>query len=338
MRKRTRNRFSLFDRIFWITMLFIFFTFGIICFFPYWFTSFSFHGLDFTKTGEIGDTIGGIMGPFIAIVAAILTFIAFWVQYKANMRQNEQFSIDRFENNFFELLKLHRNNVEEISIEDVVSSRKAFISMFLELTFAYSVLKITCRDLLSQNKIEKDISEEDYLNISFVFFFFGVGENSDRLALNFLEKYDKKILDNYIDKLKFVQLNYSLVKQVNFQFESRELTFRLYKPFNGHMSRLGHYYRHLYQTVKFVAEQPEWLMDREKKYQYLKTLRAQLSDHEQLLLYYNSLSDLGYDWIKYGYLADWRIIKNIPLALADFGIRPIEKLGMYNKFGEPIFG
>lgn len=36
---------------------------------------------NYTNTGEIGDTIGGIAGPFIAMIAAYLTFIAFWVQY-----------------------------------------------------------------------------------------------------------------------------------------------------------------------------------------------------------------------------------------------------------------
>ena len=36
--------------------------------------------VDFSNTGEIGDTIGGIMNPFIAIIAAFLTFFAFWVQ------------------------------------------------------------------------------------------------------------------------------------------------------------------------------------------------------------------------------------------------------------------
>ena len=41
--------------------------------------------VDFSNTGQIGDTIGGIMGPFVAIAAAVLTFFAFWVQFKANI-------------------------------------------------------------------------------------------------------------------------------------------------------------------------------------------------------------------------------------------------------------
>mgnify|MGYP003578235044 FL=1 len=66
-----------FDKSFrWIFIPFLFLII-VILLFPYLFTSFSFFGLDFTDTGEIGDTLGGIMGPFIAIGAAIITFFAF---------------------------------------------------------------------------------------------------------------------------------------------------------------------------------------------------------------------------------------------------------------------
>ena len=108
-----------------------------------------------------------------------------------------------------------------------------------------------------------------------------------------------------------------------------------YLPFSGHISRLGHYYRHLFQTVKYVAEQEEKIIP--NKYIYLKTLRAQLSTHEQLFLYYNALSVLGEPWLKNGYLTEYRMIKNIPLPMASFGIYPKKKLGDKNSKGELLF-
>lgn len=63
--------------------------------------------VDFTETGEIGDTIGGIMGPFVAIGAAFLTFMAFWVQKEANEAQRQDIKVERFNNNFFNLLNIH---------------------------------------------------------------------------------------------------------------------------------------------------------------------------------------------------------------------------------------
>lgn len=43
--------------------------------------------LDFSTTGAIGDTIGGIMNPFLTIVGILITFLAFYIQYSANNDQ-----------------------------------------------------------------------------------------------------------------------------------------------------------------------------------------------------------------------------------------------------------
>lgn len=50
-----------------------------------------YSSLNFTNTGAIGDTLGGIMNPFIALVGILLTFLAFYMQFKANQLQRELF-------------------------------------------------------------------------------------------------------------------------------------------------------------------------------------------------------------------------------------------------------
>lgn len=45
----------------------------------------------FIDTGQIGDTIGGLMNPFIAIAGVIVTGLAFYMQYLANKIQVENF-------------------------------------------------------------------------------------------------------------------------------------------------------------------------------------------------------------------------------------------------------
>lgn len=64
---------------------------------------------DFSETGQIGDTINGIMGPFIAIAAVLLTFAAFYIQKEANDIQTEtinaqtkQEEIQKIESRLFE--------------------------------------------------------------------------------------------------------------------------------------------------------------------------------------------------------------------------------------------
>ena len=61
------------------------------CFAPRLFTGPSYNErLNFTETGNIGDTIGGIMGPFVAIAGVLLTFVAFLMQVRANEIQRGQ--------------------------------------------------------------------------------------------------------------------------------------------------------------------------------------------------------------------------------------------------------
>ena len=66
------------------------------------------------------------------------------------------------------------------------------------------------------------------------------------------------------------------------------------KFYGGHQHRLGHYFRHLYQSIKYINAQQN--LNHREKYFYIKTFRAQLSTYEQELLFLNSLSFLGLSW------------------------------------------
>jgi len=59
------------------------------CFAPIVFTQ-CISLVDFTETGQIGDTIGGTMSPFVTIAGVLMTFIAFLMQVNANKIQSDQ--------------------------------------------------------------------------------------------------------------------------------------------------------------------------------------------------------------------------------------------------------
>ena len=71
------------------------------CFAPYVFTQCG-SLMDFTGTGQIGDTIGGTMSPIVAIAGVFTTFIAFLMQINANRIQSDQlrksFNLRQLEN------------------------------------------------------------------------------------------------------------------------------------------------------------------------------------------------------------------------------------------------
>ena len=108
-----------FDKGFWKSFIWFLVIALLICCLPWLLAKHSW--IDFSTTGEIGDTIGGIMGPFIAIAAAGLTFIAFWVQYKANIQQRHDIAIERFESNLFEMIHIQQEITNGLLVEKVDS-------------------------------------------------------------------------------------------------------------------------------------------------------------------------------------------------------------------------
>lgn len=60
------------------------------------------------------------------------------------------------------------------------------------------------------------------------------------------------------------------------------------KLYGKHQAALGHYFRHLFRIVRFIDKS-----DRENKVYYIKLVRAQMSDFELLLLFYNCLTSTG---------------------------------------------
>ena len=59
--------------------------FGLIIALPTLFTQPAFFDVfDFSNSGQIGDTIGGITAPFISSIAAVLVYLALREQVKAN--------------------------------------------------------------------------------------------------------------------------------------------------------------------------------------------------------------------------------------------------------------
>ena len=285
-------------------------------------------GIFSAETAVVGDTFGGILGPIIAFFGVLATFWAFYIQYEANIEQKKQFKrqeldlkVERFENRFFELIKIHRENVEDVVItgKSSVKSRKAFISMFNELRACYHIVY----EIRETTYKYLNIDDKDLVNIAFVLFYIGVGSNSNPLSLKLLSKYNEDFINDIIYRLSEIKKSY-VAKPNQYKIKISAISklpeldaYLKYKPFCGHISRLGHYFRHLWMTVKYLDIQDESVI--KDKYEYIKIFRAQISSYEQLLLHYNSLTDLGNAWITEGLIKKYKLTKNIPVPMAYFG-------------------
>jgi hypothetical protein len=297
---------------------------------------------DTETTAQIGDTIGGTTGPLIALSAGFLTFIAFWAQLRANNQVNEQFKIQQFESQYFEMIRLHKENINEMKIsgysylmatsfekgkedqltttrtqiERVVEGRKIFVSMVKELNACYEF----CRNYAKGQAITQD----EVYKLAYRFFFFG----------SFSHLLDggqhQKFVDACRKKLKAIREKHKEafggIKDFTVDRKKVDLHIK-YAPFTGHESRLSHYYRHFFSTVKFVVKkEKEGLFNYEQSREYLKILRAQMSNDEQILLYHNYISGMGGDWEKESnlFLSKYRMLHNLPVNRVRFVQPPRE--------------
>lgn len=255
-----------------------------------------------SETGVIGDTFG-IMNPFVAIAAAIITFAAFWTQYQANQEMQKNSYRMQFERQFYEMLKIHCDNVKNLHAESQhksldadnhsqknVNGHEYFCCLLEEFNLIY-------------DSIKKFEGIEDIFNKTYQTFFFGINSTNIQLKQETADSLNNYVFQNSSSLVwekhpKLIPLKDTLCK--------------------GRMDLLVPYYRHLFLMVKTVVQFKDDLFSYEDKRQFLRILRAQLSSAEQVLLYYNWKSGCGEKWEEDSskpdgnhFFTDYRIIHNI---------------------------
>ncbi|MCS3552335.1 MULTISPECIES: putative phage abortive infection protein [unclassified Sphingobacterium] len=345
---------------------------------PLFFTSSDyFSGKEFKDNGEIGDAIGGLMNPFVAIAGVIVTGLAFYMQYQANQQileqvkhQDQQYRVDKFESQFYKLLDYHKENVREMKFDmydDHAEGRKVFKLIVSQIESLYSEL-----ESFFENKVIDDIINSDfktelenfklitkdvdlknfaYLNLCYCIVFLGVSNRDTFPLLKMLfKKYKKTFIRDvwFLSRLKPQDKNmlteWRLIQKISNkndfytrfkswtspledgQTNSNEeddlnLAFiNLYKSFKfygGHQFRLSHYFRNLYQIYNLISSEKS--LSEEQKMSYARIVRSQLSTYELYLLFYNSVSSLGWSWefaniddSSKCFITRYGILKNIP--------------------------
>lgn len=107
-------------------------------------------------------------------------------------------------------------------------------------------------------------------------------------------------LKNYPDKAV-------LVNGINSLLES---TYRRYALNCSNQNYLGVYFRNLYNTIRVIDSAN--ILDNDEKKEYIKILRARLSNAELYVLFFHLLSRFGKKWIDNGYIEKYELIQNLP--------------------------
>ncbi|VTR49135.1 putative phage abortive infection protein [Sphingobacterium thalpophilum] len=293
--------------------------------------------LDMNATGQVGDFIGGVIGTLLTGLSVILL-------YKTLMAQNSS----SIENRFFELLKFHRDNVNEIEFRYYTKSKKIktvkgrhfFVSAEKQLKNAFTEFDIffkskayqiesiyiskyyeeTRANILVEKKFD-NLYILSKIDICYLILLFGVSRDGvNEILEKTSNKYNKEFIEDLLEYFRMKPVSSSTyyhkwcallntenpIKEIdNIRKERKEngnisTKSSNYYPDNydkfygGHRFRLGHYFRHLYQIACFVHYN-QYLTE-EEKIGYMRIVRGQLSDYEQRLFFYNSISQLGKNW------------------------------------------
>jgi len=263
-------------------------------------TGFSFK-IDFPKA----INYGGLLADIFTFFSAILLFLIF----KHNTDTSAK---SAFESKFFEMIKYHRENVNECLYLTPDSDKKKYYKgkmVFIKIHLEIETLIEEIRPYFNSNKPEIfykskkelnldlenkliknrriDINEFNLFNIAYLVVFFGVTKRglailekllSNKYNINFYQpilqscvkkpvKYTKYYKMWEVDKPGWI-LKYKKEKKVQPKY---------IKYYGGHQIRLGHYFRHLFQSVNYVNRIDLSKFKYRNRYEYVKLLRAQLS-------------------------------------------------------------
>jgi ABC-type multidrug transport system fused ATPase/permease subunit len=230
--------------------------------------------IDYDAFGTFGDFFGGVIGTLFAIAGVVFVFFT----YINQLDYQKKYQI---ESRFFELLKLHEKNVEELKNID-----NDIFNLYIKniKNFIFIIKKF--------NKEEsKNWDNEVVVKLGYLYFFYGASEyTSERLDGQLIDKTEVDELNDYMKMSGIV--------------------------YNGAYADFGKYFRQLFQIVTYINKKTE--LNYKEKMQYIKSLRVRLNIEEQYLLFLNSIISNGLDWEKgkgnlnEQLITKYNLLKNIP--------------------------
>lgn len=275
--------------------------------------------LDVGATGLFGDFFGGVVGSLWALAGVFLYFSALKVQQeqleaqKNDIKQNEKLiSQQQFESIFFGLLQTQKDLKNNLSCEvervardkwsyDIKSfksdSNNFFFYILHELKFLYLVYNRNSYKTWNADEVSEIISvlnqEADFCE-------------AEGKEFNYVSEFNL-LLDDF--NLRYLTKKYH-VKESNVKLAQEKETEELMccciygHVFLTYQEQLGHYFRHLYNIVKFLDNErerclkeiikdnnlPQLKLSVEKRFSnYFSFIQSMLSSSELAVLFYNSM-------------------------------------------------
>ena len=246
--------------------------------------------------GQLGDFIGGLLNPVVGILTLCLLLLTVKLQRDmlraakrqvevseeelkktsdALIEQNRAVAKQTFETTFFSMLSLWQKQASEIDIQQrgkIERGKDGFIALYKALR------GFELRHLDPKIELEK----------------LGMGPLSERDVAFARERIEQAtFLDNW--------------NELSIRQGQQDCLVPYLLLYYKHAGDLGHYYRTLFQILKYVDQSR--LSMRDKRF-YTNLVRAQFSPHEHALFFYNALSPFGIEKMM-PLVEEYSLLKNL---------------------------
>lgn len=258
---------------------------------------------NFKDTGAIGDTIGGLMNPFIALAGVLITFLAFYMQVKANKIQIDIFNTNQKEQInllkeqlFFRLV----DNLNQRIINFSYSENTSYKSLDNLINIFLNKIDNECiglgRQLLAKQPEKIDLVHYIKILQATTLNDLPSPENAEELKQKLIDKngfndrweYIKVLVGSTDNKNTNANNALKAIGHVNFykiEFSERENIYiivydEIYREFGGFMDG---YTKSLSYLVDFIIENNENPF-------FIDYLKSNLSTQELILIFYFTAS------------------------------------------------
>ncbi|WP_416438857.1 putative phage abortive infection protein [Phnomibacter sp. MR] len=243
----------------------------------------------------LGDFYGGAVASVWSLAGLFFIYVAFLGQKQQILNQQMEIMYSQLELKYTRLEL--KGQKEEMITQNKTLKQQRFETSFFQLLNNHSTI---VKSMIIRHENNRDSVEADGVDCFRIFY----SRLSDSIRTR-----GTGIVVQRLNNLEVVDLNDTLIGY-NMFFEKNQ-------------NFLGHYFRNLYQIVKFIKNS-----EIEDKALYIGLIRAQLSSYELALLFYNCLSDYGQ--VKfYPLIEEFSLLKNLNHGLI-FNSEHIDKYSSIN--------
>jgi len=287
-----------------------------------WLQCINIYGVDAGKLAD--NTAGsgnhldkyGLYGDSYGIWNAFFSALAFFGVVYTLWRQNRETAKRSLIDQYYKMLDFQQTLIDDMAVPsvsrnktntatimnktaaelkvmegpEIVKGRKSFVEYKAQLKYLMKAVQ--------EISVEKDLNlgEMDIADIAYAVFYYGAGKDFKPFMHEYLKDYEQKELlaDEILAKI------------------AKDKKHVLGRTNQNYMSV---YSRNMYNAIKLI-DQTNLLTD-EEKVRYIKVLRAQLSNAELYVLFFNLLSRFGKKWIANNYVVKYELIQNLPSKYCD---------------------